>query len=96
MPTPLEEVVSQNYKHSVRFLVALAGVIGFMLVAGERAKAFVDDRIESKTRTTELTLANQAKRIERMEAQLDEVRTTVIEIRAETASIKAMLQKQEK
>lgn len=96
MASPVEEVVGPTYKPFIRFAIAAGAIFTVISISSDRAKAFVDERVETRVKVLDNSVADQGRRIERMESKLDAVHDDVTEIKASIGVVKSMLRQKEK
>lgn len=96
MSHPVEDVVGGPYKPMIRFIIAFIAIITVLMLSSDRAKAFVDERVESKVRALDVKVEAQSAKIEKLDDKLSKVQDDVTEIKTEVSTIKTMLRHRER
>lgn len=96
MPSPVEDIVGQPYKPLIRFFVAATAIISVVMVSSDRAKGFVDERVQNKTQALETTVAGQKAQVEKMDTRLQAVQEDVAVIKEQVQQIREAVQPRRK
>ena len=89
---PVSEVLAADYKKPFMLLVALGVTLTLGLFGISSMEKFVDGRVELKLANQKQQQEEQAKRIERMEAQFSLMRDTLAEIRADVRVLRVRIE----
>ncbi len=92
MGTPIEEVLSPPYKTAFRTIAVIISVVAAFFVAQDRAAAFVDERVRVKTAAADKVMEEQARRLERLDRQMEGMVGNVNDIKVDVAKIRALLE----
>jgi uncharacterized coiled-coil protein SlyX len=90
-PTERNEILTSDAKKMVSLIAALLTVIGTAVGFINWLDALVDKKVENRIGNEVMRSAEQDKRIEKLEAQVTELREMLIEIRADVRYLRVMV-----